>query len=142
MTKALKTLRAMQWSMLASILICVLIGEVLRSRTHGRDTSYGYIFTTLGVALVGVIFVVRRTLVFRVAAALAQNPDDTLSLNQWKTGYIATYAMCGVMALFGLVQRFLGGTSRQSAPYYFCGFVLLLFFRSQRPQQVAETREV
>jgi hypothetical protein len=87
----------------------------------------------LGVAVVGVIFVVRRTLVLRAAESLATHPDDDLSLNHWRTGYLATYALCEALALFGLVQRFLGSSLQQSVPYYLGGFVLLFFFRPRQP---------
>ena len=92
-----------------------------------------YIFTTLGVAVVGVIFVVRRTLVLRAAESLATRPDDAISLNQWRTGYIATYALCEALASFGLVLRFLGSTLQQSVTYFLGGFILLLFFRPRVP---------
>ena len=133
MTRALKTLRAVQWSMLASVLIYAVLVEVVRPGPRSVDPSLSYIFTTLGVAIVGVIFVVRRTLVLRAAASLATQPDDVLSLSQWRTGYIATYALCEALALFGLVLRFFGCSFQQSLPYYIGGFVLLFFFRPRQP---------
>ena len=134
MAKALKTLRAVQWAMLFSILLYALLGEVVRPAARNLDPALSYLFTTLGVAIVGVIFVVRRTLVLRAAASLATQPDDTLSLAHWKTGYLATYALCEALALFGLVERFLGCSFQQSVPYYIGGFVLMFFFRPRQPE--------
>jgi hypothetical protein len=136
MTRALQTLRAVQWAMLASILLYAIVGEAVGPIKRALDPSLSYLFTTLGVAIVGVIFVVRRTLVLRAAESLATRPDDDLSLNHWRTGYFATYALCEALALFGLVQRFLGCTWQQSAPYYLGGFVLLFFFRPRLPASV------
>ena len=133
MIRALKTLRAVQWSMLASILLYAIVGEAAGPAERAVDPALSYLFTTLGVAIVGLIFVVRRTLVLRAAESLATHPDDALSLNHWRTGYLATYALCEALALFGLVQRFMGATLRQSLPYYLGGFVLLLFFRPRQP---------
>lgn len=133
MSRAVKTLRAVQWSMLASILLYGVVGELLGPVARAVDPALSYLFTTLGVAVVGVIFVVRRTLVLRAAASLVTEPDDALSLNHWRTGYLATYALCEALALFGLIQRFLGSTFQQSAPYYLGGFVLLFFFRPRQP---------
>ena len=76
--------------------------------------------------MVGVIFVVRRTLVFRSAERLAVRPDDSLTLSHWRTGYIVTYALCEGLALFGLILRFVGCSFQQSLPFYIGGFVLLL----------------
>jgi hypothetical protein len=136
MIRALKTLRAVQWSMLASILLYAVLGEVVNPGRRAVDPALTYVFTTLGVAIVGVIFVVRRTLVLRAAESLAAHPDDTLSLNHWRTGYLATYGLCEALALFGLVLRFLGCNLQQSVPYYIGGFVLLFFFRPRQPTSV------
>jgi hypothetical protein len=119
--------------MLASIFLYGIVGEVVGPATRAVDPALSYLFTTLGVAVVGVIFVVRRTLVLRAAESLATHPDDDLSLNHWRTGYLATYALCEALALFGLVQRFLGSSLQQSVPYYLGGFVLLFFFRPRQP---------
>jgi hypothetical protein len=129
----MKMLRAVQWAMLGSVVLYAVVGEFLRPSSPMLDPALSYLFTTLGVALIGVIFVVRRTLVFRAAESLATHPDDALSLSQWKTGYIATYALCEALALFGLIERFLGCTVQQSAPYYVGGFILMLFFRPKQP---------
>ena len=109
------------------------------ARFHGSsivDPALSYLLTTLGVAIVGIIFVVRRTLVLRAAESLATHPDDNISLSHWRTGYLATYTLCEALAVFGLIQRFLGGSLQQSVPYYIGGFVLLVFFRPRQPANV------
>lgn len=133
MNQALKMLRAMQWALLGSIVLYIALGVVVRPRQRSIDPSLSYTFTTLAVAVIGVIFVVRRTLVFRAEATLASTPDEILHLSQWRTGYIASYALCEMLGLIGLAQQFLGASLQQSAPYYFGGFVLLLFFRPRLP---------
>lgn len=133
MSKALKTLRAVQWSMLASILLYGVVGEVVGPKGRAVDPALSYLFSTLAVAIIGAIFVVRRTLVLRAAESLVAQPEDSLSLDHWRTGFIVTYALCEALALFGLIQRFLGATLEQSALYYLGGFVLLLFFRARQP---------
>ncbi len=139
MTRALTTLRAVQWAMLASILLYALLGQLARPVARALDPGLSYLFATLGVAIVGIIFVVRRTLVFRAEASLVSQPEDSLSLNQWRTGYIATYALCEALALFGLILRFMGGDLQASGPYYLGGFILLFFFRPQQPEAETST---
>ena len=136
MLRALKTLRAVQWSMLASIALCGIVGEVVGPVSRGVDATLSYLLATLGVAIVGVIFVVRRTLVLQAGESLATRPEDSLSLNHWRTGYIATYALCEALALFGLILRFRASPVQASVPYYLGGFVLLLFFRPRPPASV------
>jgi hypothetical protein len=136
MNGALKTLRAVQWAMLASILLYGIVGELAGPAARAVDPALSYLFSTLAVAIVGVIFVVRRTLVLRAAESLATHPEDTVSLNHWRTGYLTTYALCEALGLSGLVQRFLGCNLQQSALYYLGGFVLLFFFRPRQPESV------
>ena len=123
----------MQCALLGSVLLYAVVGEILRFRARTADPSLSYVFTTVGVAIVGIIFVVRRTLVMRSAENLAAHPDDSLTLSHWKSGYIATYALCEALALFGLVLRFMGFKFEQSLPFYVGGFVLLFFFGPREP---------
>ena len=133
MTRTIKGLRALRLAMLGSILLYAVLGEVLGSRARVLDPSLSYVFTTAGVAIVGVIFVVRRTLVMRSAESLASHPEDSLSLGHWKSGYIATYALCEGLALFGWILRLMGCSFQQSLPFYIGGFVLLFFFGPREP---------
>jgi hypothetical protein len=133
MDRALKTLRAVQWSLLASIALYGVGGEFIAPGAGAVDPSLSYIFTTLGVAIVGAIFVVRRTLVLRAAETLATQPEDSLGLQQWRTGFLATYGLSEALALFGLALRFLGESLQQVLPYYIAGFVLIAFFRPRQP---------
>jgi hypothetical protein len=142
MAGALKMLRAVQWAMLASILLYAALALVVHPGPKMLDPATSYLFSMLAVALVGVIFVVRRTLVFRTEETLAAHPEDKLSLNHWKTGYIVTYALCEALALFGLIERFLGATVQQSVLYFIGGFVLLFFFRPRQPELTPSTSNI
>jgi hypothetical protein len=122
-----------QLVMIVSILLYALVGELAGPGARAVNPALSYMFSTMGVAIVGIIFVVRRTLVLRSAESLASNPDDSLTLNHWKTGYIATYALCEALAVFGIVLRFMGCNFQQSVPFYVGGLVLLLFFGPRNP---------
>lgn len=119
--------------MLGSIVLYAVVGELFGSGARAANPSLGYFFTTAGVAIVGIIFVLRRTLVMRSAESLASHPDDSLTLSHWKSGYLATYALCEALALFGLVLRFSGCSFQQSLPFYVGGFALLFFFGPRLP---------
>jgi hypothetical protein len=139
MRGTLRILRALQGAMLGSIVLYAVAEEFLRPRASGVDPSLSYVFSTAGVGIVGMIFVVRRTLVLRSAQALAAHPDDALILNHWRSGYIATYALCEMLALFGLVLRFLGSGFEQSLLFNVGGFVLLIFFGPRVPASLSDT---
>ena len=54
MLRTLRLLRVVQWSMLASIVLYVAVGELVRPPLRLVNPSLSYMFTTLAVALVGV----------------------------------------------------------------------------------------
>jgi len=122
-----------QWALLASVAVYAILGAVVRPMARGVDPSLSYVFSTLGVAIVGMIFVVRRTLALRSAESLASHPDDALALRHWKSGYFATYALSEALVLFGLILRFTGGNFERSFPFYIGGFALLFFFAPKEP---------
>jgi F0F1-type ATP synthase membrane subunit c/vacuolar-type H+-ATPase subunit K len=119
--------------MLASIVLYGIVGEVAGPVPRGVDPTLSYLFATLSVAIVGAIFVVRRTLVFQAAESLVAHPEDNLSLDHWRTGYLVTYCLCEALALFGLILRFRGSPVEASVYYYLGGFILLLFFWPRQP---------
>jgi len=139
MNRVLKTVRAVQWSMLVSIVLYAVLGEKVGPNGRAVNPQVSYLLATASVALVGMIFIVRRTLVLRAAENLATTPEDILSLNHWRTGYIATYVLCEALALFGLVLRFLGGSLQQSLLFYGGGFVLMFFFAPKQPARISST---
>ncbi len=128
-----KTLRTVQWALLGSIFLYAVAGEFLGVRARNLDPSISYVFTTAAVALVGVIFVVRRTMVFRSAESLVAHPDNAVTLHQWKSGYIASYTLCELLALFGFTLRCMGCSFQQSLPFYIGAFALLSFFGPKIP---------
>jgi hypothetical protein len=133
MSAALKLLRIVQLAMMGSILVYAVAGQIAGPGPRPVNPTLNYGFTTMAVMIVGVIFVVRRTLVLPSAENLASHPDDSLALNHWKTGYLATYVLCEALALSGLVLRFSGFSFQQSLPFYIGGFVLLFFFGPRKP---------
>jgi len=69
---------------------------------------------------------------------MRQHRDIGASLAQrWKTGYIVTYLLCELLALFGLLLRIMGSTLIQVWPYYAGSFVLLLLFWPSVPRASA-----
>jgi len=127
-----KQLRVIQFAMLASISLYVLVGEQVGRLAVGTPMLF-YALSFASVTLVGVLLVMRRTLVVPSESVLRSRPDDTANLNRWRTGYFITYALSEMLALFGLVLRLTGFTLSQVATFYIAGFVLLAFF-SPRPR--------
>jgi hypothetical protein len=139
MESAIKVVRAIQIAMLVSVVLYVAVGEGIGSGPRLNHSVLFYVLSLVTITIVGVILVVRRTLVLQSAEALAARPNDAATLGRWRAGHIMTYALSEAIAIFGLVLRILGFTLSQVASFYIAGFILLLFFGPRRPA-VSEVR--
>ena len=133
MENAIKIIRAIQIAMLLSVAIFVLAGEMIGSIPRLSDPTLFYALSLATITIVGVILVVRRTLVLQSAVTLAARPNDVATLSRWRAGYVLTYALSEAVAMFGLVLRLIGFSLSQVASFYIAGFILLLFFGPRRP---------
>jgi len=133
MESAIKVVRIIQIAMLVSVVLYVVVGEGVGSVPKLNNPVLFYVLSLATITIVGVILVVRRTLVLQSAVALAARPHDAATLNRWRTGHIMTYALSEAIAVFGLVLRLVGFTLPQVAYFYVAGFILLAFFGPRRP---------
>jgi hypothetical protein len=133
MDNAIKIVRVIQIAMLVSVGIFVVTGEMVGSIPRFSDPTLFYALSLATITIVGVILVVRRTLVLQSAVTLAARPNDLATLNRWRAGYVMTYALSEAIAMFGLVLRLIGFSLSQVASFYIAGFILLLFFGPRRP---------
>lgn len=133
MENAIKIVRLIQIAMLLSVGIFVLTGEMVGSIPKLSNPTLFYALSLATITIVGVILVVRRTLVLQSAVTLATRPNDVATLNRWRAGYVMTYALSEAIAMFGLVLRLIGFSLSQVASFYIAGFILLLFFGPRRP---------
>lgn len=133
MESAIKVIRALQIAMLVSVILYVAVGEGIGSVPRLNNPVLFYVLSLVTITIVGVILVVRRTLVLQSAAALANRPNDSATLSRWRAGHIMTYALSEAIAIFGLVLRLIGFSLSQVWSFYIAGFILLLFFGPRRP---------
>ena|SRR5579864_4514360 len=134
MSSVLKMLRIVHIAMLISIGMYVIVGELIASRSPivARPTFF-YVLSVLSITTIGVILVVRRTLVLHSETTLRVKSNDLATLNRWRTGYLITYALSESLALFGLIVRLAGFSLSQAVTFYLPGFVLMFFFRPRPP---------
>ena len=133
MESAVKTVRILQIAMLVSIAIYVFIGERIAPGPRSASPVFFYTFSLVGMTLVGIILLVRRTLILQSEATLRTGATDVGTLNRWRSGYIVTYALSESLALFGLILRFMGFNLVQVVPFYLAGFILMFFFGPRQP---------
>jgi F0F1-type ATP synthase membrane subunit c/vacuolar-type H+-ATPase subunit K len=133
MEPSLRLLRTVRGVMLASIVLYAFIGELAGPPPRSTNSVLFYAIAAVAVAIVGAIFMFRRTMVARSEIALAAKPDDASALNRLRVGFILVFALCEAIAFYGLVLRFLGCSFSQVVPFYLAGFLLLLYFAPRRP---------
>jgi hypothetical protein len=133
MENAIKIVRLIQIAMLLSVGIFVVAGEMVGSIPKLSNPTLFYALSLATITIVGVILVVRRTLVLQSAVTLATRPNDVATLNRWRAGYVMTYALSEAIAMFGFVLRLIGFSLSQVASFYIAGFILVLFFGPRRP---------
>ncbi len=139
MDMAFSILQIVRFAMMASVALYAIVGEFAGPKTaHTPDPSIFYLLSVIVIALVGVMFVVRKSLVLPSELALAKQPSNVIALGRWRNGNIASYAVSESIALFGLVLRMMGFTLSQVMPFYVGSFVLLLFFGPRRPAGISE----
>lgn len=134
MATAYRTVRLIQISMLASIVLYVVVAEKIPHPHIVPNATMFYAISFVSISIVGAILVVRRTLVLPSEVLLQQKPENSVSLARWKSGYIVTYALCEALALFGFVLQFVGFELGHVWPFYFGGFILILFFGPRVPR--------
>ncbi len=137
MESAIKIVRLLQIAMLLSVLLLVMVGEMVGSIPRLSNPTLFYALSLATITMVGVILVVRRTLVLQSAATLAERPNDVATIGRWRAGYVMTYALSEAIAMFGLLLRIIGFSLQQVASFYVAGFILLLFFGPRRPVRQA-----
>ncbi len=132
MNTSLRLLRIVWAALLVSIILYIAIGERVARRSVIDPVVFRAI-AVVAVVTVAMIFIVRRVVVLRALAKLAGSPEDAPALLRWRGGYIATFALCEAVALYGFVLRMQGFTLSQVAPFYISGVVLMLYFGPRRP---------
>jgi hypothetical protein len=133
MNEALKTLRLVHAAMLGAVVLEALVAEIAGPTPGAVNPALSYALATVSVAIVGTVFVVRKTLALPSAHILAQHTNDSVALQQWKVGHLLTYGLCQGLGVFGVVLRFLGASFQQCLPFYVGGFIMLFFFAPRDP---------
>jgi hypothetical protein len=132
---AKRTLNMIRAALIFAIAVYMFIGErVAVGRAGPINAMLFQILAVVAVVNVVVIMIVRRSMVMPAMAALLNNSADQIALNRWRGGYVATYALCEAIALYGFVLRVLGFSYRMVVPFYLASFILMIFFSPRVPQ--------
>ncbi len=138
MGAALTLVRQVQITMLVSIALYALAGEMLSRRpVHDPANTLFHALSLVSITLVGATIVVRRTLVLPSEVLLRDRFDDRVAVSRWRTGYLFLYALCEFLGVFGLILRMAGFTLVNVWGFYLGGFLLLLLYSPRAPRSAA-----
>ena len=135
MGPAVRLVRQIQIAMLVSIALCAVAGErFAQTLAHNPANTLFHALSLISISLVGATVVVRRTLVLPSEALLQEKSDDSVTVARWRTGYLALYAMCEMLGVFGLILRMEGFALGHVWGFYLGGFLLLLLYSPRAPR--------
>ncbi len=134
MDAALRLLKTVRLVLLVSMVLYVLLGEWVPHSSRPTGTLFPSALAIIATVMIVTVFAVRRVLIARQAAILAQTPSDPAALGRWRVGYMLIYVLSEALGLFGFIVRFLGFTLMQAAPFYAAGFLMVLFYVPARPK--------
>ncbi|HUK26731.1 MAG TPA: hypothetical protein VLV49_19295 [Terriglobales bacterium] len=133
MEASLRKLRLVQFLMLGSIGLYVLISERYGPAPRASQPIFLYLMAGLaGACGVGAL-VVRYVIVKRQEAILIGAPENKAALRRWESAYVLVYALCEAVAVYGMVLRFTGFSFAPAVVLYMAGFLLMLFLGPQAP---------
>ena len=131
---AKRTLNMIRAALIFAIAVYMFIGEKVAAGSAGPLNAMLFqILAVVAVVNIVLILIVRRSMVTPAAAVLQTNSGDSLALTRWRGGYIATYALCEAVALYGFVLRVLGFSYRMVVPFYLASFILMIYFSPRVP---------
>jgi hypothetical protein len=133
MSSALRLVRQIQIAMLASVVLFAVAGErFAQTPAHNPANTLFHALSLISISLVGASIVVRRTLVLPAEALLQEKSDERVTVARWRTCYLALYAMCELLGVFGMVLR-MAGFALVHVWSFYLGAILLLLLYSPRP---------
>jgi uncharacterized membrane protein len=133
---SLKRLQTIRFALLGSIVLYFLLCLYFPARSEGSPDMLRVLGLTSGV-IAAAVFILRGKVLGPSAALAATQPDNANTLSLWRTAHIVMWALCEVIAMYGLLLRYLGFPVAYAAPFFACGFLMILFLAPRRPEPVA-----
>ena len=135
-TTSLKRLQTIRFALLGSIVLYFLISLYSPVRSEGSPQMFGILALT-SVVIAAAVLVLRGKVLGPSATLAATQPEDATTMSLWRTAHIIMWALCEVIAMYGLLLRYLGSPVAYAAPFFASGFVLILLLGPRRPEPVA-----
>ena len=127
-------LRLLHGALLVSVVLYGLIlWRVPAQNSRPLDASMLVALGALSVVMIAVGVAVRAKFIREAFETLRIRPDDAGSLAHWRKGDIVSAALAEAVVLYGVAIHFIGGSTRQVAPFFVVGAIVMLLWWPQRP---------
>lgn len=138
MQLSLRRLQTIWVALLGSVVLYFVV--CLLSPAHsGASPQMLWVLLLSSAVIAGTVFVLRRKVLTPAATLAATQPDDAKALSLWRAAHIVIWALCEVVAMYGLVLHYLGFRTIQTVPFFAGAFLLILWFAPQRPKDASAT---
>ena len=98
----------------------------LRPMKRPIDRIFVYAIAFVCLSVIGIGLFLRKRMVAKPAARLSVNPQDAISLKQWRSGQIVSFVFAESVVLYGFVLKFLGERWDVSSIFVVAGILLLI----------------
>ena len=138
MDSSLRRLQTIRFALLGNIVLYFLLSLYSPARSGGSPQMFEILALTSAV-ISAAVFVLRGKVLGPSATLAALQPEDETARSLWRTAHIIMWALCEVIAMYGLLLRYLGSTVAQAAPFFAGGFILILLLGRRRPESLETT---
>ena len=137
-----KKLRIVWAALLVSVVVYLAAAELvmLERPSDPRMMRYALIALTIAVVATAVELRLRWVRPFedearsgRLTGQGGLSTEQTALLERWNRGQTVSLVLCEVVALYGVVLRFMGGTRWEAGPFYAVAVLLMVVWTPRRP---------
>lgn len=134
MDSNLKQVKIVWLALFVAGIAYVALPEFIAVQSRELNPVIFPVLVAQGLVILTVVVFLRKLLIGRAVEALLTNAEDRTAILKWRSGQIATAALCESIVLLGLVARFIGGTRPQSATLYVLGLGAMIVFWPKAPE--------
>lgn len=134
MDSNLKQVKIVWLALFVAGIVYVALPEFIAVQSRELNPVIFPVLVAQGLVILTVVVFLRKLLIGRAVEALLTNAEDRTAILKWRSGQIATAALCESIVLLGLVARFIGGTRPQSATLYVLGLGAMIVFWPKAPE--------
>jgi hypothetical protein len=130
----LRLMRIVHGALIMSIFLYVLVcWRVGASHPEPMDESFVMALGVLSLGIIAAGFYLRSKWIGAAYESLRAKPDDPASLALWRKGGIVSACFGESVVLYGVVIYLISGNTKQAAPFFVAGLLVMLMWWPKQP---------